>query len=183
MNADSNLQSIAVSATTSGDIVNLQSLSVNSTSYSKSTSGGATETVTLAAAAASSTLQTSQFTYNSFGHVTQSIHPIGRTFTYTYDANNIDLLEITETQGGDNYVLGDWTYNSQHEPTLSIDGSGQQTSTDYNVFGQPTSITDPLSNTTTMTICRHRDRDNRWQRQQWQRVAHNCARLSTFRWL
>ena len=151
INADTNLQTAGISASAGGDVVNILSYSPNATTYSKSTSGGATEVITLGTAAAASVTQTWQKQYNSFGQTTQSIDPIGRTFSYSYATNNIDLLQKTETKGTDSYVMGNWTYNTQHEPTLSIDGSGQQTHTYYNVFGEPITVTDPNSNSTKMT--------------------------------
>ena len=47
INADSNLSGIGISATAVGTVVNMTSTSLNSTSYKQSTSGGATETISL----------------------------------------------------------------------------------------------------------------------------------------
>lgn len=95
--------------------------------------------------------QTYTFEYNDFGQVTKSVDPIGRTFSYFYAANNVDLLEVRQTKGTNNDLLGKWQYNSQHRPTLFIDGSGQRTQAAYNSFGEVTSITDPNNNATTLT--------------------------------
>ena len=95
--------------------------------------------------------QTYQYSYNLLGKVTQSIDPVGRTFSYSYATNNIDLLEKRETKGTDNYLMGHWEYNSQHAPTLYIDGSAQQTHFYYNSVGQPTSVVDADSNTINLT--------------------------------
>jgi RHS repeat-associated protein len=83
--------------------------------------------------------------------VTQAIDPIGRTFTYSYAGNNIDLEQITETQGSDDYQIGSWTYNSQHRPLTYTDGSGQETQYSYNSSGQLITLTDANSNVTTLT--------------------------------
>jgi DNA-binding transcriptional regulator YiaG len=58
--------------------------------------------------------------------MTQSVDPVGRTFSYLYAANNIDLLEKRQTQDTNNDLLGKWQYNNnQHLPNKYIDGSGQ----------------------------------------------------------
>ena len=94
--------------------------------------------------------ETSNYQYNAIGHVTQSVDPVGRTFSYRYDANNIDLLEARQTQGGNNDLNGKWIYNNnQHLPNKYIDGSGQLTQYTYNSFGQLTSLTDANGNVTT----------------------------------
>ena len=95
--------------------------------------------------------QTSSFTYNILGKVTQSVDPAGRTFSFSYDSNNIDLLEKRETKGTDNYLIGHWEYNSQHEPNIYIDGSSQQTHFYYSAVGELTSVVDADSKTTTLS--------------------------------
>lgn len=87
------------------------------------------------------------YEYNKFGKVIKSIDPVGRTFSYFYDANNIDLLEARQTRGTNNDLLGKWVFNnSQHVPNLYIDGSGQRTQYAYNAFGELTLTTDANSN-------------------------------------
>jgi RHS repeat-associated protein len=96
--------------------------------------------------------ESSSFGYNALGHMTQSVDPVGRTFTYLYDANNIDLLEARQTRGSNNDLLGKWVYNNnQHLPNKYIDGSGQVTQYAYNKFGQLTTLTDANGNVTTNT--------------------------------
>ncbi len=94
---------------------------------------------------------TSTYQYNSLGHRTFSVDPAGRVFTYTYAGNGIDLTQITETQNNDSFMLGNWTYNSDHRPTQYIDGSARTWGYTYNSAGQITSMTDPNSNTTSLT--------------------------------
>jgi RHS repeat-associated protein len=65
INADSNLQAIGVSATSVSTVVNLKSVSINNTTYVSSTSGGATETITLGL---STGIQ--QYTYNNVNELT-----------------------------------------------------------------------------------------------------------------
>lgn len=96
------------------------------------------------------------YTYNTLGHLTQSIDPKGRKFSYTYAANNIDLIQAKQIRGSNNDVIGQWGYNqfsapptaalSQHLPLSYIDGSGQQTIYSYNAFGQTTQVCDPQGN-------------------------------------
>jgi RHS repeat-associated protein len=100
----------------------------------------------------SSGTQTWTYQYNAFGKVTQSVDPVGRTFTYKYAANNIDLLEKRQTQGTNNDLNGKWEYNNtQHVPNTYIDGSGQKTQYAYNSFGELTTLTDANSNVWTNT--------------------------------
>ncbi|MBX9878275.1 MAG: hypothetical protein K2Y22_07430 [Candidatus Obscuribacterales bacterium] len=96
------------------------------------------------------------YTYNTYGHMTQSIDPKGRKFSYTYAANNIDLIQAKQVRGSNNDVIGQWSYNqfsapptaalSQHLPLSYINGSGQQTIYSYNAFGQTTQVCDPRGN-------------------------------------
>ena len=53
-------------------------------------------------AACSMTAQTQLYTYayDGFGHVTNSVDPLGRTFSYLYASNGIDLLEVRQTRAG-----------------------------------------------------------------------------------
>jgi RHS repeat-associated protein len=96
------------------------------------------------------TVQLRENSFNDIGNLTKSVDPAGRTFSYSYDTNKIDLLEARETQGSDNYLLGHWEYNSQHEPVKYIDGSAQETDYVYNSSGQLISVTDADSKTTTL---------------------------------
>ncbi|MBX9720203.1 MAG: hypothetical protein K2X81_02315 [Candidatus Obscuribacterales bacterium] len=93
----------------------------------------------------------SSYQYNALGNRTFSADPNGRVFSYTYAANGIDLTQITEIQNNDSFMLGNWTYNTQHRPTQYIDGSARTWGYGYNAKGQITSMTDPNSNSTSMT--------------------------------
>jgi YD repeat-containing protein len=94
---------------------------------------------------------TSYYRNNALGKRIFSADPAGRVFSYTYAANGIDLTQITEIQNNDSFMLGNWTYNSQHRPTQYIDGSARTWGYGYNGAGQITSMTDPNSNSTTLT--------------------------------
>jgi hypothetical protein len=65
INSDVNLQGIGVSATSAGTVVNIKSTSVNATTYSESTSAGATETITLGTGTG-----IRQFAYNNVNELT-----------------------------------------------------------------------------------------------------------------
>ncbi|MBP9092306.1 hypothetical protein KBI23_14855 [bacterium] len=99
----------------------------------------------------SGTSQLTENQYNSAGNLTQTIDPMRRTFSYTYAANGIDLLEKRETQGTDNFLLGHWEYNAKHQPIVFIDGSAQRTEITYNSSGQVLTVKDPNNNITTNT--------------------------------
>ena len=97
-----------------------------------------------------------QNTYNSLGHVTQSIDPSSRTFSYTYASNNIDLIEAEQTQGSNTDIIGQWNYAPspsvlQHLPLSYIDGSGQKALFTYNSFGELTQRADANGNVWTYT--------------------------------
>lgn len=93
--------------------------------------------------------QTSTFEYNRTGNITKSIDPIGRTMSYFYSADGIDLLEVRETKGGNNFLIGKWQYDNKHLPTTYIDGSGRKTQYTYRSDGQPQTSTDANNNVTT----------------------------------
>jgi RHS repeat-associated protein len=86
-----------------------------------------------------------QYQYNPLGHITNSIDPTGRNFTYIYSSNNVDLLQVRMTRGGKNELLSSTTYNSQHKPLTLTDAAGQSTTNTYNASGQILTSTDPLN--------------------------------------
>lgn len=88
---------------------------------------------------------------NSLGNVTNSIDPAGRTFTYVYATNGIDLLEVRQTRGTNNQLLASYTYNSQHLPLTITDTSAKTTRIGYNSYGQVLSITNALNEITGFT--------------------------------
>ena len=91
------------------------------------------------------------YAYNSFGHITNCIDPVGRTLTYIYDTNEIDLLEVRQTRLGQNELLAKVTYNSKHRPLTATDSAGQTTKFSYNSRGQLLTVTDPINETATAT--------------------------------
>jgi len=95
------------------------------------------------------TTQLYTFGYNPFGHITNYIDPVGRTFSFIYDTNGIDLLEARQTGLGKNELLAKVTYNSRHSPLTYTDPAGQTTTYAYNARGQLLTVADPLNETTT----------------------------------
>jgi len=91
------------------------------------------------------------FGYNPFGNMTNAVDPVGRSVTYIYDTNGIDLLEVRQTRLGQNELLARMTYNAQHRPLTYTGPSGHTTTYTYNSRGQLLTATDPLSHTTTLT--------------------------------
>jgi RHS repeat-associated protein len=89
-----------------------------------------------------------QYSRNSLGKVTNAIDPVGRSFTFDYTTNQIDLLQVRQTTGTNNQLVASFTYNSQHLPMTAIDASGQTTKYSYNTYGQVTGITNALSQVT-----------------------------------
>ena len=87
--------------------------------------------------------------YNDFGNITTAVDPAGRTFSYTYAANEIDLLETQQTRAGQSELMRQVAYSVQHLPLISTDAAGQATTFTYNTRGQIATVTDALGNTTT----------------------------------
>jgi RHS repeat-associated protein len=89
--------------------------------------------------------------YNSFGLLTNTVDPLGRTFSMLYATNSIDLLEARQTRGTNNELLFHATYNSQHRPLTVVDAAGQTNSFSYNARGQLLTSTNPKSESVTNT--------------------------------
>lgn len=94
--------------------------------------------------------QTYSYKYNPLGGVTKMVDPLGRTFTFIYATNNIDLMEVRQTRNGANDLLAKYKYNTQHLPTDIYDASGYDTRLTYTSHGQLWTITNPKSETTTL---------------------------------
>ena len=148
INANTTMQKYQTTAIASGNVIYLTSYYPYVQYYTFGTTGGLQFTFT---AIRNGNTDTTDYQYNSLGKLTQTVDQVGRTFSYTYAANNIDLFEKRETQGTDNFLLGHWEYNTKHEPLVYIDGSGQKTQYAYNSSGQPITITDAANNVTTLT--------------------------------
>jgi len=90
---------------------------------------------------------------NSRGKVTVAIDPIGRTFWYWYDTNDIDLTAIWQAGSSPYFpdLVASFENNSQHLPTVITDAAGQVTRLAYNAYGQLTFITNALQQITSFT--------------------------------
>ncbi len=97
------------------------------------------------------TTQTSLYSYNAFGNVTNSVDPAGRSFTYVYASNQIDLVAVRMTHNGKNELVSSTTYNAQHLPLTTTDAAGQTTSNTYNLRGQLVSVANPKGETSTFS--------------------------------
>jgi YD repeat-containing protein len=75
--------------------------------------------------------------------------PLGRVMSYTYDTNQIDLLETRQTRGTNNELLRKVTYNSLHLPLTDTDAAGQVTTLTYNAQGQVLTRKNAKNETTT----------------------------------
>ncbi len=95
------------------------------------------------------TTQLYTYAYNQFGHITNFVDPVGRTFSYLYASNAIDLLEARQTRVGNNELLARITYNGQHRPLTAVDSAGQTNTFTYNARGQRLTATNPKGETTT----------------------------------
>jgi RHS repeat-associated protein len=89
-----------------------------------------------------------QFEYNALGNATRAIDPLGRTLSFNYSTNQIDLLEVRQTRAGQNELLVSATYNPQHQPLTITDAAGQTTRFSYNARGQMLSATNALGHAT-----------------------------------
>lgn len=92
--------------------------------------------------------QISSYAYDGFGHVTNSIDPLGRTFSSLYATNGIDLLEVRQTRAGNNELLARMTYNAQHRVLTAVGADGQTNRYTYNARGQLLTRTNPKGETT-----------------------------------
>jgi RHS repeat-associated protein len=92
-----------------------------------------------------------QTNFNSFGRVTQTVDPLGRTVLYTYATNGIDLLEVRRLTGsGQTARLAAYTWNNAHRPLSVTDMAGQTTTFTYNSQGQVLTVTNPRGEITTL---------------------------------
>lgn len=94
------------------------------------------------------TTQMSQFSYNKWGRVLQQIDPVGRSTTYSYVNDDLDLHEVRQTSPGINELLSSMTDYTGHQPQTVTDASGQVTHLTYTPQGQPLTVTNAKSELT-----------------------------------
>jgi len=97
-----------------------------------------------------STTQLTQNTYDPVNfNLTQTIDPLGRATSYTYAANNIDLLAVAQASQNSTFTsLAQFTYDARHRPVSFTDTSSQTSFYAYNSNGQLLSSTDALGEKT-----------------------------------
>ncbi len=87
-----------------------------------------------------------QMEHNDLGKLTKVVDPAGRTTTFVYDANQIDLLEVRQMTGTNTHdVLATFTYNAQHQPLTFHDSAGGSVAYTYNPRGQLLTVTNAKS--------------------------------------
>jgi len=102
------------------------------------------------------TTQLSKFSYDTgnYFELTQTTDPIGRTTSFTYAPNAVDLTAITQTvSGGTQATIAQFAYTGTnctvpHRVCSYIDAASQTTTYTYNAAGQLASVTNPLNQTT-----------------------------------
>ena len=87
--------------------------------------------------------------YDALGNVVSRTDAAGRITSYTYDANGIDLLKVSNTTTTPTEIMLTLTYDLQHLPVSLTDASGQTSTVTYDPRGLQTSTTDPLGHATT----------------------------------
>jgi YD repeat-containing protein len=89
-----------------------------------------------------------KFTYNSMGRVltradARNLPPANQYMTtYTYAANNIDLVKVTDFFHDDAHPALQTGYDGNRNVTSISDGLGRTTGISYNQFGQPETVSD-----------------------------------------
>lgn len=142
INADSALTTQGITATSSSTVVNLKSTSVNATTYSKSLSGGATETITLAPAT-----NVTAYAYNNVNELT-SIAPGGAALfkgtankalkSATVNSNPATLNYTEEFQGNATLSTG-----NNNIPVAVTDGANNTKTNNYQVVAGTGSSASP----------------------------------------
>jgi RHS repeat-associated protein len=89
------------------------------------------------------------YAYDDNGNLITTVDPVGRSTSYVYSDNGIDLIETRQTRGGQSELLSRTTYDPRHRPLSITDTAGNTTTFTYNDRGQMKTITTPLSETTT----------------------------------
>jgi hypothetical protein len=132
INADTALQAIAVAATSSGTVLNIKSASANATTYTRSTSGGATETIALAPSTSAT-----QYGYNNLnemisiaaGGATKWQGTTNKALKSATVNSNAATLNSTQSFAG-NATLANGTNNV---PVAATDGSNTIQTKNYQV--------------------------------------------------
>jgi RHS repeat-associated protein len=96
-----------------------------------------------------------KLTYNSMGRVltrsdARNVSPANQyVTTYSYGPNNIDLVSVTDFFHDSAHPALQIGYDGNRNITSIADGLGRNTTTVYNTFGQPATVTDATAQTRT----------------------------------
>jgi RHS repeat-associated protein len=87
--------------------------------------------------------------YDSIGNLTSKVDAIGRQTSWTYAANQTDLVSIQQKTGANTTAtLAQYGNYVNHQPQTYTDAAGKVWKLAYNASGQVTQKTDPLGYTT-----------------------------------
>ena len=157
INANTSLQAVGVSATSAAAVVTLNSTSNNVTTYTSSTSAGATETIALGAnrygfltkidGPLSGNQDITTFTYDSVGRLASRSDSEGYTLTFAWD-NADRLVQTTYPDGTTEKTTWD-----KLDPIFSKDRLGRTTQKSFDALDQLAFEIDPLGRKTQYTWC------------------------------
>ncbi len=92
-----------------------------------------------------------RYEYNSLGHPTRAIDPLGRETEWRYAPNGIDLTAIVQKRGTSSVTLttlSGYGHNAPHRPRYLTDAAGQTTELRWNTRGQLIESINPLGHRT-----------------------------------
>ena len=92
-----------------------------------------------------------QYDQNALANITRSVDPLGRETLTDYAANNIDVVQVRQKNGGGYDTIASFTWNSQRLPLTVTDAAGKTTTNTYNSRGQLLTSKNALNETTTYT--------------------------------
>ncbi len=151
INADSELEDLAITAKAIDKVISLNTAAGNTTSFSQSTSGGATETITLV----SGLELTTEFDHDTVGNATSVTNPRGDETTFEFD-NLRRLTKVTSPEPFEDFETK-FTYDENGNRTKverfagldEFDAPIWQTSeASYTIDNLLATVTDPGSNVT-----------------------------------
>lgn len=161
INGDSEITDLGISAIVSGEVILLSTSSGNSTTFSESTSGGATETISLEQGLE----LTTTYGYNNWGDINSVTDPRGNETTATFNDSrkvtqtvaalpfstvmnltyddNLNLRTI-ERQLDAGWQIWEMTYNVANQIATVLDPLDKEASYEYNELRDLWKTTDPL---------------------------------------
>lgn len=144
INGDSELADLGITARVFGEVLSLSTAPGNTTTFTESTSMGATETIML-----SSGLElTTEFDYNDWGDTVSITDPRGNETTFDFDDKRRMIQMVTPTPFA---LITNFTYDKNDNRLTverELDAGWQVWTTGYNEANQVVSEKDPLDNET-----------------------------------